>query len=273
MRIRDAYARRDQQHAAWREAFGRLAREMGVYADEYATATRAAFKKRVVKRISALAGLSQKRVNEFVRAWADSSSDREPLSLALQMAAAEMFGVEPTPYVVEQWARLANERFLDEARRVLRAVYEETQRLLEEMGIDRLVLMRGMYWTEHELPEQVRRMREEGEPVRPGIRRQEADFLSNPLSSWTHSDAIAQVFANTPYTDSWEMPPMTRAVAVAEIPREYIISTPFTGFGCLSEYEYVVRGGRWSVQLYVTETGDRYFPSVASVWRDEGGRA
>jgi hypothetical protein len=62
------------------------------------------------------------------------------------------------------------------------------------------------------------------------------NFQLNPLSSWTSNPTIATTFAI----------PVGRNTAVtlfAEIPASRIVATPFTGLGCLPEYEWVVASG------------------------------
>lgn len=56
-------------------------------------------KDKIVKNLSSAAGLSYGEANEMVQSWAYTSSDHEPRSIALQMAAAQKFGLEPTEYV------------------------------------------------------------------------------------------------------------------------------------------------------------------------------
>ena len=63
------------------------------------------------------------------------------------------------------------------------------------------------------------------------------DFKSNPLSSWSTQ---SQIFAQ------WR-----DYVLFAKIPASRIISTAFTGPGCLNESEFIVIGGFDKVELGV----------------------
>lgn len=64
------------------------------------------------------------------------------------------------------------------------------------------------------------------------------DILSvhqNPLSSWAHSFNSANSFANGNAR--------VHSLAGTKIDVRRVLSTPFTGFGCLDEDEMVVLGG------------------------------
>src|SRR5665213_649656 len=59
-------------------------------------------KEQVTTALARRSGLSKERTNEFVATWAGSSSDTQPDSIALQMAAAAQFGVSPGDFMQAQ---------------------------------------------------------------------------------------------------------------------------------------------------------------------------
>lgn len=101
-------------------------------------------------------------------------------------------------------------------RKVVRAMYENTQRKLKEAGIESVTLTRGV----------------RGETK--GKKGDDFDFRASSASSFTTEPSTAHQFG--------------RRLAT-KVPRERILSTYCTGFGCRSESEWVVLGGpgkaRW----------------------------
>ena len=63
---------------------------------------------------------------------------------------------------------------------------------------------------------------------------------SNAMESWSIDVEVANEFADS---YSWEGPDTKALVFRSVVPRERILSTPLTGFGCWSEREVVVLGG------------------------------
>jgi hypothetical protein len=55
-------------------------------------------KDKVVGNLAQRSGLGYAETDELIHAWAGTSSDSMPRSVAMQMAAAEKFGLEPTPF-------------------------------------------------------------------------------------------------------------------------------------------------------------------------------
>lgn len=231
----------------------------------------------VVTAISSRAGLDYDTVNRFVAAWSGSATQSVE-SLAMQNAAAGIFGLKKNTYIEEQgqWRKPtgeAVERSKIEATAIIAAMYEETQEWLKAQGVASLVLFRGMRWTEEETPGD---MRVGGEGT-------DVFFHANPLSSWSSDPNIAQEFANyqaegaeaeQDYEDADYLdcvkeaeeegnmypdeecdapmvsPPLVRSFAVARVPAERVLALSVTGLGCLHEREVVVAGGKHSMRVY-----------------------
>jgi hypothetical protein len=68
---------------------------------------REALKDAVADEIAARSGLSYERSNAMIKTWAKSSTDTEPDSIALQMAVAAKFNINPGAYLSERAAYMA----------------------------------------------------------------------------------------------------------------------------------------------------------------------
>jgi SPP1 gp7 family putative phage head morphogenesis protein len=184
--------------------------------------------------------------DQTIRTWAATSGDSRPLSLLMQKAAAEEFGITKQLHhyshssgsvkrALEAADELANGSFknlldkafsiygttdpviaestltgMDVARVLIRAQYEATQEWFKAKGITHVTLVRG-------------------------VRGVSATYESgwgpiqlNPLSSFSTSVATSKNFGTTAIT--------------VRVPVSQVFSTARTGFGCLSEYEFVVIG-------------------------------
>jgi hypothetical protein len=106
-------------------------------------------KDRIAGDLGKRSGLGYNRADEFVAAWAGTSNDHSEPSIALQVAAAEKFGLEPTGYLAKVGAEFnAKPGFAktkEEARRFVDAMYEHTQEWLKARGIKEVALFRGMH--------------------------------------------------------------------------------------------------------------------------------
>ena len=170
---------------------------------------RGAVKDGIARRLAEKTGVDYATVTTYIQSWAGSSSDSNPDSLAMQMAAAELFELEPTPYVVDAWAKMGEEarytgrgaQTVEEglaiAKKILQAMYDDTQERLKAAGVEKVTLFRGMRWWqdigENAAPDEVF---VHDKQLAPGIWTGETEFHSNPLSSWAYSYAKAMDFAN-----------------------------------------------------------------------------
>ena len=144
----------DARAAAVEAAGGQRYVEVGAFDPR----TRTFLKQRVAERIAEATGLHPRVVQDFISAWASSASDNHPVSLSVQLAAAEMFGVEP-PEFIKHAAEAASGKmqdWIDDARKIVPAVYADTQAWLKKHGIKKLYLARGMHLIGDELPDDFR---------------------------------------------------------------------------------------------------------------------
>lgn len=165
----------------------------------------------------------------LVGEWAGTSGDSSPLALALQKTAARRYGLDFDPTIWRRGGVLTNETlermdglierhgeifdaFLDD-------MYRETQDLLDAMypGQTHVPLGRGWNsWDEAQLA---------------GMKVKETTMTAatmNPMSSFSVAEEIADSFGNV------QMRGM--------VPKDRIIGTPLSGYGCIHEYEFVVLG-------------------------------
>ena len=169
-------------------------------------------------------------LRQAVEQWAMSSGDSHAESIATQRIARDEFGLgtvympDPEPrYCTEDDIREELDKGTDGRRAFLRAQYDLTQQVLKDQGVEALLVMRGLTLT----PEQKKHLPEPGERV---------TAVQQPLSSWAvgDSDTAAQ-FGGT--------------VVWTVVPREKVLSTPATGFGCLGENEVVVIADTLQVEV------------------------
>lgn len=183
---------------------------------------------------------SYESVNNLIRCWANTSGDHNPKAIGLQIAAAKVFGmkgnmkhmltleyfskygesqmkkrdiVAATKDVVKEWGK-GYQAFV-------RAQYDETQKVLKEKGINELLVYRGRQ-------SQVIDPNKKKSGVEIGV-----EARLQPLSSFSVNYGSAVEFSGNKGT-----------IYSSIIPRERIFSTPVTGFGCTTEHEVVVLGGK-----------------------------
>jgi hypothetical protein len=199
---------------------------------------RSEVKRNTVQALADQTGLEYDRVNELVKTWAHTSNDHDPVSLGFQQAAADTFGVELSEWQKQKinetvdrhrkedgtWEFVDVELF-DNSRRdsakVLEAMYDNTQVELKAAGLKEVTLYRGM-------------TQPKGADPRLG---DEYDIGPNAVGSWSLDYNVAENFASR-YGD----PDVDGVVLKMAVPAERIVSTPFTGSGCLTEKEFLVAG-------------------------------
>jgi len=178
--------------------------------------------------------LSPERINKvvagLVQQWSATAADEWPWAMALQIAAQEEFGLTwamtehfHTASLIE--GQKIYQTYGAALRTFLRAMYQETQQFLADAGIDELLLFRGI------------RKR----PKHIGL----APCKCQPMNSWTVRPRVARTFGGTSGT-----------IMAARIPREYILSTVRTGFGCFDEYEFVVLSPQGTITQGETTSAD-----------------
>lgn len=227
---------------------------LGLGGDVWANATdqdRADLKAQVARDLAEASGVTEQEAADFVGQWAHSSNDDDMRSLAIQQDAAKEFGVKTSDFtqgkidnVVEirrqhsenigkpGWPEEAVQRVLDDPkykplmesdnqRAILRSMYNETQAELKSRGIKEVRLYRGV-----------------GLDSAPGKIGDTVGISTNAIESWSVSVEAAIPFANQA-REAGQIGSIFEAV----VPAERVLSTPATGFGCLTEGEVVTLGG------------------------------
>ncbi|MBC7340900.1 MAG: hypothetical protein H5U02_00340 [Clostridia bacterium] len=170
-------------------------------------------------------------VNDIVHQWAVTSGDNSSKSIAMQKVAMIEFGIDaPTDhwpdYTSEEADKLVN-GYGRAVARILREMYNWTQKELKRRGIDKVVVYRGHTFRTEEAPQW----------LRSASKGQAGKVSLQPLNSFSRIYEVAESF-------SWPSEGEIGYVFAAAIPRERIISTCRTGYGCLTEAELVVLGGK-----------------------------
>jgi hypothetical protein len=249
---------------------------------------RSKLKAQVARDLSEASGVTEQEAADFVSQWAHSSNDDDMRSLAIQQDAAKEFGLKTSEFTQskidnakrnteydimdaeEAWT-VAGEDMLkrsypgktrtqaiaaakeeaknlpknnplmesNKQRAILRTMYNETQAELKSRGITEVRLSRGVsfpkeqaaYWEE-----------QKGQSVVIG---------TNALESWSVSRLVAGMFAGS--GAKGQATGDVGVVLETVVPAERILSTPATGFGCLTEGEVIVLGGIGGDTAHVSE--------------------
>jgi hypothetical protein len=194
---------------------------------------------------------SEDAIRQFVSSWAVTSADHDPRSLFLQEMVKQEFGlrgvrdtaavanpelpISPTGLAQEAMDHMritaSPEIAIAGTRAFLREMYSQTQADLAKAGLKEVTLMRGIVATR-------------GSPAPPGYYK----VTMNPMSSFSAHADMAADFAGG-YGN----------VLLVKMPASRILSTPRTGFGCLSESEFVVLGGKTdAIMLSPNAVGGRW---------------
>jgi len=236
--------------------------------------TRGQVKARIVDAIAKRTGIDPQDVNTFIRQWSQSSNDDDMRSLAIQRDAAKEFGMPLSDFTKQsidlnqstvladvlgmtKWnpsiseaeiRRRMPDRFplmeSPEQRKLLRAMYEHTQEQLKSAGIiGKVTLYRGVKYGSGDVAEL------EG--------RDSVRIKGNALESWSLDPYVAEQFA-MPGEDDWDAGGVVFAM---DVPVTAIMGSAKTGFGCLTEAEFVVLGieGEAMVRSTYIQEGEGWF--------------
>jgi hypothetical protein len=228
----------------------------------------------------------------FVDQWAETSNDHERDSLMVQEVVKRVFNLDDAATVdafgdesmnsfqKEALSKLKVAPPLEKALTALvKAQYANTQAYLASKGITEVVVSRGM--NHPELAEDLKdyrmahfyRMTENGEIELQGDPERNDDIVGNiteeefdtyvpkgvlnvevkmrPLSSFSVSRTVAETFGDSSTGK--------KVFLETKVPVSRIFSTPLTGVGCLSEYEFVVLGGNLTAKASESMTADEDF--------------
>jgi hypothetical protein len=192
--------------------------------------------------------LVYEEVNKTIQTWAQSSwggygagnkGHAVPLSVKVQEIALKTFTMDPKTQKTfakglekamtergfpQAWAALKKrDDFLE---LMLREMYAETQAQFAARGITHVSLYRGT----GALAGRSKKLGTVSITGNPTVELKLVDSAFRPLNSWSSSLDVSRGFARG------------RNLLAADIPVENIIGTARTGFGCLTEYEYIVLG-------------------------------
>jgi hypothetical protein len=178
----------------------------------------------IARDLAQQTGIPEQDCAKFVHQWSETSNDTDMRSLAIQQDAAKEFGLELSDWQKTRVEKAktregaASESLMGGQDKLLRAMYESTQRDLAAAGLgpDDTVrrLFRGVQYGDS-LPDW-----KDGDKV---------SFGGNVLESWSVSEDIAREFSDG-------------IILVADVPASSILSTARSGFGCLNEGEVVAFG-------------------------------
>jgi hypothetical protein len=212
---------------------------------------RAQIKMQLIERLAERSGVPEDVINNMISSWAETSNDEHPLSLLIQYAASQEFDLmlsdwqdEKIDYlggieaiIEETTASWGDEYTLENARRYIRAVYDETQDQLKALGLrksDKVLLFRGgsIAWQHGDIPEL-------------GLVHY---YDGNAIESWSLSYNVAQQFEKEHPNLGAEWGPAGEpdyydrlgATVSAWVPVGNIIATALTGMGCYREGEIVI---------------------------------
>lgn len=197
----------------------------------------------------------------FVDSWAGSSGNGSKPSVAVQLAARDVLGLEGDALAGSdtqslQSGRQFYERHKPAIQAYVRAMYDHTQKTLSDRGISHLTLYRGMLFTvDHmdavdnpqlgNVAEQAFDLAKHPANSPSGGVVLDANLQANPLSSYSWSYESAREFAAGSGKQS------VQVVTAATVPREDIFSLAVTGVGCLVENEAVVLGRPRTAKAYL----------------------
>jgi len=210
-------------------------------------------KELLIRKLAERTGRSLEEVNTVIAQWAITSNGEDMRSLQLQEDASVEFGTPMSDWAAERrrsvrsaaelhrstdpetyYARLFGELperptetvLHDSAtqRHLLREMYDITQERLESDGVPTTVrLYRG--FVADELSSDIKLDTQ-------------LPIATNSMSSWSVNFETAKMFSDLPGRTGDSI------VFEMDIPRTRILSTARTGFGCLTEGEFVVLGSQ-----------------------------
>jgi len=182
---------------------------------------RGQIKNDIVTNLSESTGTSQENVNEIIGEWAETSNDMSRQAISMQEAVSEEFGVPLSDW--QESNRIRSKGFVarDDERKVLRAMYNNTQAELKTAGYkpgDTVTLYRGYEGAKgSSIPD----------------RGTDVNYAGNAMESWSILPSIAGSFGSNP---------IRGRVLSMNVPVENVLSIATTGFGCLPEGEFVILG-------------------------------
>ena len=244
-----------------------------------ATRRAADAKKEIVTMLSDRTGVSYEEANKFIRQWAESSNDADMRSLAIQEDAAKMLGIDLPQWQANKLAELraaqnakiqaellhrphlseshreaitsavrtVNPKLFplmdsDKQQQLLRTMYDYTQERLDAEGIGATIRLRRGMTVPNALVDEWRDRSPNRNPIL-----QTVEYNGSAIESWSVDQSTAHDFALTTSRDE------TGIVFEMDIPRERLIGSARSGFGCLDEFEFVHLGAFGDEEAIIVE--------------------
>ena len=182
-----------------------------------------------IRDITKRSGIDKEIVHNIINNWLTTSSNNDINNLSLQEAASQEFGA---PLSEWQKAKIdeARESFggIDRIteRKVLRAIYDNTQELLADHGYkpdDTVTLYRGLALDDFD-----------------GDAGQIALWKGNAIESWSISPDVAKFYTRHRVSESDYK--LKGLVVGIRVPVRNIMSSPATGMGSTVSGEYIIFG-------------------------------
>ena len=192
-----------------------------------------------------------------VGSWAATSSDSDIVSLSMQQAAIEEFGLEGiSPTLQQNLLGRVDAKVVVGGRKFLRAQYDLTQEFFKSAGVTEVEGFRGV------------RFKNVKQPFKLG--QQMAEITFNPLSSFSvHYDTALDFASRGGGEEATDAHLAQGALLAQSIPVSRILSTPFTGFGCYGEGEMVVLGDKSNAYVHAWQPS--WYDAAAESWTDALG--
>jgi len=195
-------------------------------------------KKEIQAELAKRTGVDPQLVRAFIGKWSNVCSDHDAEALSIQRDAAELFGRPLGKWLENEGKDIESDPMLpnEDQKALLTAMKDWTAERMAQCGLKpddtvRLYRIVGL---------------ENGDISRMKAG-QEVMFEGNPLESWTSHAGIRQIaggFFGRPGRD---------VIMHADIPVKDIVASARTGFGCLTESEFVVSRKDYKVRIDAIE--------------------
>lgn len=194
--------------------------------------------------------LAKRAIRRMIDTWASSSGDHQALSVAMQLAAKEEFGLNASYDKFDSGTTdQAHKKFLSNAdtkagmKVFLREMYDQTQKFFKEQGITHIPVVRGMSFSDTSPVSHI--------PLNTPTK---AKMTLQPLSSFSSDSSTAEGFTGTVTGGAG----VVRVMTAAMIPIERVMGCVQTGFGCMNEQEFITLGGSKELDDCVTYVWDTH---------------
>ena len=199
-------------------------------------------------------------VAAVIDSWASSSMDHSLPAWVIQMSAGEEFAdivgennllafrndhrEAKEASTLHGNAKIAMNIVGGSVRKILRAMYENTQETLAKAGVEQVPVYRGLTLAAEDMGEGVSMFNAAGYKSRSHAMREDRLGIQYVRKGRVNMNPISSF--STDYRTSLSFSTMGdgfQSIITALVPRERILSTFTTGFGCMPEHELTILGG------------------------------